>query len=207
MDVIKDRQYTTAKDSVARRSCQTAMYYIVHALTRWLAPILSYTADEIWQYIPGKKDESVFLSTWYSGWPEIPHVDMDVWQQLQVVRDEVNKALELKRQQGHIGSGLAANVYLYAKGELLGALKSLGNELRFLLITSGATVDDLANAPADALQITELGLAISVEPNTFEKCARCWHRCEDIGHDAQHPELCSRCVGNITGKDEQRCYA
>ena len=207
LDVIKDRQYTTAKDSVARRSCQTAMYHIVHALTRWLAPILSYTADEIWQYIPGMKDESVFLSTWYSAWPEIPHVDMDVWQQLQVVRDEVNKALELKRQQGHIGSGLAANVYLYAKGELLGALKSLGNELRFLLITSGATVDDLANAPADALQITELGLAIGVEPNTFEKCARCWHRCEDIGHDAQHPELCSRCVGNITGKDEQRCYA
>ena len=207
LDVIKDRQYTTPKDSVARRSCQTAMFHIIHALTRWLAPILSFTADEIWQFIPGKKDESVFLTTWYAQWPVIENVDRVLWQQLQVVRDEVNKALELKRQEGHIGSGLAANVQVYATGKLLFSLQSLGNELRFLLITSGATVHDLKDARPSALQNKELGLAIHVEPNVFEKCGRCWHRCEDVGQDAAHPELCGRCIGNISGAVEQRCYA
>ncbi|OGV49947.1 MAG: isoleucine--tRNA ligase [Legionellales bacterium RIFCSPHIGHO2_12_FULL_42_9] len=206
LDVIKDRQYTTPKDSVARRSCQTAMFHIIQALTRWLAPILSFTADEIWQFIPGKKDESVFLTTWYQDWPVIENVDMVLWQQVQMVRDEVNKALELKRQQGHIGSALAANVQLYAKDNLKSSLKFLDNELRFLLITSGATVHELSDAPADAFQNVELGLAIKVLPNSFEKCGRCWHRCEEVGHDAVHPELCSRCIGNISGHAEKRFF-
>ena len=206
LDVIKDRQYTTPKQSIARRSCQTAMLHIVHALTRWLAPILSFTADEIWQFIPGQKEESVFLTTWYNAWPEIKDIDLGVWQQLQLVRDEVNKALELKRQEGHIGSGLAANVHLYAKGPLLGTLNALGNELRFLLITSGATVQDLSQAPPTAQSNAELGLAIDVQANTSEKCARCWHRCDDIGQDASHPELCARCIGNITDKPEHRVH-
>ena len=208
LDVIKDRQYTTAKDSVARRSCQTAMYHIVHALTRWLAPILSYTADEIWQFIPGKKEASVFLTTWYRAWPAIDGVDMAAWQQLQSVRDEVNKALELERQQGHIGSALAANVQLYAKGALLPALQALGQELRFLLITSGASVQTLPSPiPPGAFYNAELELAIQVVPNTSVKCARCWHRCEDIGQDVNHPELCGRCVGNISGHAEPRSHA
>lgn len=206
LDVIKDRQYTTPQESVARRSCQTTMFHIIQALTRWLAPILSFTADEIWQFIPAQKGESVFLSTWYEDWPTIENVDMALWQQLQAVRDDVNKAMEQERQQGHIGSALAANVQIYANGKLKSSLESLGNELRFLLITSGATVHELNDAPAGSLQNAELGLAITVTPNTFEKCARCWHRCEDVGHDAEHPELCSRCIGNISDHAEERCY-
>ncbi len=207
LDVIKDRQYTTPKESVARRSCQTAMFHIIQALTRWLAPILSFTADEIWHFIPGNNEESVFLTTWYENWPVIEGVDMALWQQLQIVRDDVNKALELERQQGHIGSALAAKVQLYAQGHLLSSLLSLGDELRFLLITSGATVHALSDAPEGAFHNAELNLAIKVEPNSFEKCGRCWHRCEDVGQDTVHPELCSRCVGNISGHAEKRCYA
>ena len=206
LDVIKDRQYTSAKQSLARRSCQTAMYHIIHALTRWLAPILSFTADEIWQAIPGPKEPSVFVTTWYTQWPMFENIDMAVWQQLQLVRDEVNKALEFKRQEGVIGSALAANVHLYAQDSLLPILKGLGNELRFLLITSGARLRSLSEAPQDAVINKALGIAISVLANTEEKCARCWHRCEDVGQHTDHPELCGRCVGNIGRHPEERSF-
>ncbi|MBA3535574.1 MAG: isoleucine--tRNA ligase [Tatlockia sp.] len=207
LDVIKDRQYTTPQNSLARRSCQTAMYHIVHALTRWLAPILSFTAEEIWQVIPGKSSESIFLEQWYQGWPQMEDVDMNFWQQLQLIRDEVNKALENKRKEAVIGSALAAEVTLYANENLFPVLNRLANEMRFILMTSAAVVKPINEAIDDIVYNKDLNLAISVRASTFEKCSRCWHRREDVGIDKQYPELCLRCAGNISGNDEVRHFA
>lgn len=205
LDLIKDRQYTTGKQSKARRSCQTAMYHIARAFTLWLAPILSFTAEEIARYIPGYSEQTIFTELWYEAWPVIDAVNMAEWDELHVIRDEVNKALEETRQKGEIGSALAAEVSLYADSSTFPKLTRLGEELRFLLITSEATVHPLASAPA-GLVTTEYGVAIKVAASAHEKCARCWHRRPDIGQDAQHPELCLRCVGNISGQDEVRQF-
>lgn len=207
LDVIKDRQYTMAKDSLGRRSCQTAMYHILQALTRWLAPITSYTAEEIAAFMPGQQAESVFLTTWYQDWPNIQDVDADKWQTLQTVRDEVNKALETARQAGEIGSGLAAIVHLYASEPLYSILQALGEELRFLLITSQTSLQTLEAAPEGATKQLSLGLAVIIEPSPFVKCARCWHRREDVGQNVHHPELCDRCIGNIENQPEERQFA
>ena len=205
LDLVKDRQYTTAKQSLARRSCQTAMYHIAQAFTLWLAPILSFTAEEIWNYIPKDNKDSVFLQPWYDAWPSTETVNMDDWGQLYLIRDEVNKALEATRQKGEIGSALAAEVTLFADEKVLPKLTRLGEELRFLLITSGATVKPMSASPA-GLADTECGISIQVSASEHEKCARCWHRRADVGQNKEHPELCLRCVGNISGQDEVRHY-
>ncbi|EHL31446.1 isoleucine--tRNA ligase [Legionella drancourtii] len=205
LDLIKDRQYTTGKQSKARRSCQTAMYHIIRAFTLWLAPILSFTAEEIARYIPGYTEQTIFTELWYKDWPVIDAVNMAEWDELHLIRDEVNKALEETRKKAEIGSALAAEVSLYADSNMFPKLTRLGEELRFLLITSGATVHPMASAPA-GLATTEYGVAIHVAASTHEKCARCWHRRPDVGQDAQHPELCLRCVGNISGQDEVRQF-
>jgi isoleucyl-tRNA synthetase len=205
LDLIKDRQYTTAKQSKIRRSCQTAMYHIIRALTLWLAPILSFTAEEIGRYIPGYDQESVFTELWYHGWPKVESVNMDDWEELYLIRDEVNKALEESRQKGEIGSALAAEVTLYAPKNIEPKLTRLGEELRFLLITSGAKVYPMNSAPTELVP-TEYGISIAVVPSKYQKCARCWHRCSDIGQNDQYPELCLRCVGNITGQEEIRQF-
>ncbi len=205
LDLIKDRQYTTGKLSKARRSCQTALYHIMRAFTLWLAPILSFTAEEMARYIPGYTNETIFTELWYDAWPVVGNVNMDEWSELHLIRDEVNKALEETRQKGEIGSALAAEVALYADESTLPKLTRLGEELRFLLITSGATVYSMKVAPA-GLVSTAYGVSISVAPSTHEKCARCWHRRPDIGQDLQHPELCMRCVGNISGQEEMRQF-
>ncbi len=207
LDIIKDRQYTTAKNSIARRSCQTAMYYVIQALTRWLAPILSFTAEEIWQTIPGQPSDSVFMEHWYKAWPTINNVDMSVWQQIKTIRDEVNKALENQRKEGIIGSALAAEVTLYANEQVLPRLTKLGDELRFVLITSSAVAKPMSDLPKELLPNEELGVAISVKASAYEKCVRCWHRREDVGFDSQHPELCQRCAGNVSGHEETRHFA
>lgn len=205
LDLIKDRQYTTAKESLARRSCQTAMYHIVQAFTLWLAPILSFTAEEIWQTIPAHKDESIFIEQWYTAWPAIDDVNMEDWSQLHLIRDEVNKALEETRQKGDIGSALAAEVTLYADSKVLPKLSRLGEELRFLLITSGAHAVPMAEIPS-GIALSEYGVGIKVAASSYEKCARCWHRRPEVGSDRSHPELCLRCVGNISGRDEVRHF-
>ncbi|HAU1604753.1 TPA: isoleucine--tRNA ligase [Legionella pneumophila] len=205
LDLIKDRQYTTAKDSTARRSCQTAMYHMVKAFTIWLAPILSFTAEEIWQTIPGNNNESVFIEHWYDAWPTIDAVNMDDWEQLHIIRDEVNKALEETRQRGEIGSALAAEVTVYADDKVLPKLTRLGEELRFLLITSGAKASPINQSPK-GLSVTDCGVSIQVIASVHEKCARCWHRRADVGQNQEHPELCLRCVGNISGYHEERRY-
>jgi isoleucyl-tRNA synthetase len=207
LDVIKDRQYTTPKNSVARRSCQTAMYHIIHALTRWLAPILSFTAEEIWGVLPGAAKESVFLESWYKDWPEIENLDMSFWKQMQVIRDEVNKALENKRQQGVIGSALESEVILYVNDELLKQLNRLGDELRFVFISSGAKLRPLSEKPNSIALIPNLEMGIEILASTLKKCARCWHRRETVGSNAEHVELCDRCVENLLGEGEVRQFA
>lgn len=207
LDIIKDRQYTTPVHSIARRSCQTAMFHIIEALTRWLGPILSFTAEEIWQAIPGPRQTSVFLESWYEAWPVIREIDMDGWHEIQMVRNEVNKALEQMRKAGEIGSGLAAEVSLYVDDPLYSKLVALKNELRFILITSSASVHLYTDRPSEAIHSELLTLCIQVRPSVFDKCSRCWHRSSDIGQNEEHPELCQRCVGNITGLDEVRQFA
>lgn len=207
LDIIKDRQYTTAVDSVARRSCQTAMYHILQALVRWLAPILSFTAEEIWTFMPGFQNDSVFLKEWYKDWPCTKEVDVSSWEHIFAIRDYVNKALELKRQEGVIGSGLASLVIIYATEPSYSKLLRFKDELRFILITSEAMVSPMTMCPKELMINEDLGIAVDVSASSHEKCARCWHRRQDVGTHHEHPELCSRCIGNISGEDEVRQFA
>jgi isoleucyl-tRNA synthetase len=210
LDIIKDRQYTTKTDSLARRSAQTAMFHISEALVRWLAPILSFTADEIWQYLPGQRAESVFLSTWYEDLtPLAPSATMSqqYWDKIQSIRTGVNKELENQRNAGAIGSPLEADVVLYAEPELKAQLDLLHNELRFVLITSGAEVE-LMNPALTDLATTEVeGLWVKVTPLSYQKCERCWHRLADVGQHKEHETLCGRCIVNVFGEGEVRDFA
>lgn len=210
LDIIKDRQYTTQENSLARRSTQTALFHIIEALVRWLAPILSFTAEEIWQYLPGKRNESVFLTTWYtdlSALPDNAEMNAAYWERLRLVRDAVNKEIENQRIAGKLGTPLEAAVDLYCDELLKKQLDKLGNELRFVFITSSAKVHALGTAvlPVAATNIPDLW--VSVVPLSDKKCERCWHRCADIGENSQHPTLCLRCVENVDGKGEERRYA
>ncbi|MCU7860239.1 MAG: class I tRNA ligase family protein, partial [Candidatus Thiodiazotropha sp. (ex Lucinoma kastoroae)] len=208
LDIIKDRQYTTQADSLARRSCQTAMYHIIEAMVRWLAPILSFTADEIWQSMPGERCESVFLEQWYSGlFPLDPddRFDRDFWEQVINVREAAGKAMESFRAEGN--SSLDAEVAIYCKDELKAALEQLEDELRFVLITSDAQLHGLADKPTDAVLDEEVGSAFQVSASSYQKCVRCWHHREDVGTHEEHPELCGRCADNVAGKGEIRRFA
>lgn len=207
LDIIKDRQYTTAVDSAARRSCQNAMYHLVQALVRWFAPILSFTAEEIWEAMPGFSGESVFLEQWYEAWPDIEPVDDMRWDRVYAIREEVNQALEAARKAGSIGSSLAAHVVLYVNASAEMLLKPFGEELRFVLITSGVTLLPLSDKPEHVVLNNTLGLAIDVAAIDAAKCVRCWHRVPDVGQDIEHPELCTRCVINLSGTGETRQWA
>ncbi len=211
LDVIKDRQYTTKADSHARRSAQTALYHIVQAFARWIAPITSFTADEIWQYIPGNegKDDPIFLSEWYEGLQPLSNelLGNGFWQQILEVKQAVNKALEAERKAGNVGKSLEAEVTLYCESDLLSQLNQLEDELRFILITSKADVADFDAAPSDALETEVDGLKLSVKSCEAPKCVRCWHHREDVGTHAGYEELCGRCVENVDGAGEQRRFA
>jgi isoleucyl-tRNA synthetase len=210
LDVIKDRQYTMATDSIGRRSAQTAMYHILQALVRWVAPILSFTAEEIWQHMPSSHDDSVFLTKWYDGFNDIA-VDNDLnhqyWHEIAKIRTAVNKELEKARTEGVIGSALQAEVVLYCCGKVYEDLTAIGDELRFVLITSTATVVK-TDSPPEAAQDTEIsGLWVKVNASSANKCQRCWHYLADVGSSSEHPELCGRCITNITTSGEKRRYA
>ncbi|WP_295511089.1 isoleucine--tRNA ligase [uncultured Pseudoalteromonas sp.] len=209
LDVIKDRQYTAKSDSHARRSCQTALYHIAEAMTRWMAPILSFTAQEIWEALPGERDNFVFTSVWYDGLQASSQgkFSNDDWLTILNVRDEVNRVLEAARKEEIIGATLQANVSIYAGEELSSKLAALGDELRFVLLTSGVTVETVTTQP-EGTQATEIdGLFIKVAATTAEKCERCWHYCDDVGAEPAHPEICGRCVSNVDGDGEQRQFA
>ncbi|HIQ41972.1 MAG TPA: isoleucine--tRNA ligase [Pseudomonas oleovorans] len=210
LDIIKDRQYTTAADSVARRSCQSALFHICEALVRWVAPILAFTAEEIWQFLPGKRAESVMLATWYENLARLPQgfeLDQAYWQRVMDVKGAVNKELEAMRASKTIGASLQAEVTLFSDDALSGDLAKLGDELRFALITSAATTAPLTDAPADAVATEVPGLKLKIVKSAHAKCGRCWHLRADVGSHAAHPELCSRCVSNIEGDGEVRKHA
>lgn len=211
LDIIKDRQYTAKADSVARRSCQTALYHIAEALVRWMAPIMSFTADEIWGYLPGKREQYVFTGEWYEGLfglADSEAMNNEYWDTLLTVRGEVNKVIEQARADKRVGGSLEAAVTLYADSELAAKLNSLGEELRFVLLTSAAEVADYAQA-TDDVQPSEIlkGLKVALRKADGEKCPRCWHYTTDVGQVAEHAEICGRCVSNVAGDGEKRKFA
>ncbi|MBX4132337.1 isoleucine--tRNA ligase [Frischella sp. Ac48] len=208
LDIIKDRQYTAKSDSVARHSCQTALYHIAQALVRWIAPVLSFTADEIWQYLPGDNaNEFVFADEWYSGLfslADSEKMNSQYWNQILNIRSEVNKVLEQGRNDKVIGGSLEAAVTLYANDQLFSALESLQNELRFVLLTSQAQVKPLTEAPANSLATEIDGLKIVLTKAEGDKCPRCWHY--TVNNDPV-THLCQRCDINIHGIGEVRKFA
>ena len=209
LDVLKDRQYTCRTDSLARRSAQTAMFHIAEALVRWLAPILSFTADEIWRYLPGERSGSVFLETWYEGlFPldENSPYNRELWDFVLKVRESVSKEMEILRVREEIGSSMDAEVALVCAEPVYERLARLGEELRFVFISSDAAV--LPNGEGAAGLPTEVeGLELNVVPSPHAKCVRCWHHRADVGASPEHPELCGRCVENVAGTGEIRRYA
>lgn len=208
LDVIKDRQYTAKTDGHARRSCQTALYHIIEGMVRWMAPVMSFTAQEIWESLPARTEQFVFTGVWYEALSDVPagQVDDAFWQQLLLVRDEVNRVIESVRKEGKIGASLQAEVTLFAQGELADTLKRLADELRFVLITSTAKVETTA-APADAITTAIAGLSVQVHTSTAAKCDRCWHHRHDVGANPAHPLICLRCVSNVEGEGEPRIFA
>jgi isoleucyl-tRNA synthetase len=199
LDILKDRLYTSATDAPARRSAQTALWHITQTVVKLMAPILAFTAEEIWSVIGGNAEDSVMLHTWHR-LPTVAGEDdvLNRWQHIREVRAEVSKELENLRTEGKIGSSLQAKVEIRASGARYEALASLDDDLRFVLICSKATLVKAADAGADAI--------IAV-PSNHAKCGRCWHWREDVGQNADHPELCGRCVSNLHGTGEVRSHA
>jgi isoleucyl-tRNA synthetase len=213
LDVIKDRIYTMRTDSIARRSAQTALYHVIEAMVRWFAPVLSFTAEEIWSYIPGERNASVFTSEWYQ-FPELEKdqhgMDLAYWKAVMEVRDVVNKELERLRTAGEIGANLQAEVELYCGREIFDLLKRLEDELRFVFITSSATLYLAGDPPAEAQHFklsTNDEVWVAVSASGHGKCVRCWHYREDVGSHKEHPELCGRCIENVDGQGETRTFA
>ena len=204
LDIIKDRQYTTQSDSLARRSAQSALFHISHAMVRWLAPILSFTAEEIWQFLPGTSNESIFLQTWYEGLEaKFNNHSIDVSRD---INSHLRKELEEMRRDKIIGSSLDAEVDIYCEDENYQALLEMKDELRFVFITSDAKVHPLKEKPVNAKDIDN-SLAILVRKSEYEKCDRCWHHRPEIGQNILHKDLCSRCIENVTGDGETRIFA
>jgi isoleucyl-tRNA synthetase len=198
LDILKDRLYTAGETSHARRAAQSALHHITHTLMRLMAPILSFTADEIWQTLGLSQDSTVFEDAWY----ELPkhglsEADIAQWQDVLNVRALANKAIEEQRAQGLVGSSLQSELDIYADGAIYQSLARLQNDLRFVLITSRATVTERKEGAVE----------IRVTPSTYTKCDRCWHYRADVGADSAHPHICGRCVSNLFGAGEPRSYA
>jgi isoleucyl-tRNA synthetase len=194
LDILKDRLYTAGENSKARRSAQNALYHIARSLVRLMAPILSFTAEEAWEVLCGRDDESVFAGVWHN----LPEKTLDgavfnAWWEVRNIRELVNKKLEEKREDGVIGSALAAEVDVYAHGAAYESLKRLGDDLRFVFITSRATLHQREGGPID----------INVSASGHAKCERCWHYREEVGRNIEHPGLCGRCVSCLTAGDDE----
>ncbi len=192
LDVLKDRLYTTAPKSLARRSAQTALHQITHAFVRWMAPFLSFTAEEAWRTIG--KSESIFLET-FTDLGTSNTALMDKWATLQQAREIANKEIENKRTEGLVGASLQAELVIHCDGAAYDALASLGDDLKFVFITSKVTL------------IKGEGLTVEVKASAAAKCERCWHYSDDVGHNPAHPTLCGRCDSNLHGDGEVRHFA
>jgi isoleucyl-tRNA synthetase len=204
LDILKDRLYTSGVDSPARRSAQTALWHIAHGLLRVMAPILSFTAEEAWAVFAGAQgyadsDETIFTQTAWT-FPEIADgaALLEKYALLRAVKTDVTKQLEEVRASGAIGSSLQAELTLKAAGAKYAALASLDDDLKFVFITSAATVDEVADAAQETVAVT---------PSDAAKCERCWHYRRDVGHDPAHPGLCGRCTSNLFGHGEPRRFA
>jgi isoleucyl-tRNA synthetase len=201
-------------DSHGRRSAQSAMYRIVDAFVRWIAPILSFTADELWKYLPGDREANVLFSTTADIDLLLPEdgeyrlSDGPLMQELLLLREAVSKVLEPMRAEGKIGASLAAEATAYVdlNAEALELHPGLADELRFLFITSSLDLQPLASRPADAIKVDGSEAWIMARPSTHAKCVRCWHYRDDVGSHAEDPELCGRCVENVNGDGEVRKY-
>jgi isoleucyl-tRNA synthetase len=207
LDIIKDRLYTTGAASAPRRSAQTALYHVAHAMVRWIAPILSFTAEEVWGFLPAAGNESVFLNTWHEFPAGVERPATIDWPALIALKADVAGELERLRAAGAIGAPLEAEVTLFASGAHAERLSALRDELRFLLITSQARVVQSDAPPESAVKAGGEGQWIQVTPSTQPKCVRCWHLRSDVGSDPRHPELCARCVVNVEGPGEERQFA
>ena len=197
LDVLKDRLYTAAPNSHARRSAQTALHHITHSLLKLMAPILSFTAEEAWKDLHGSNQpsETIFTEVFHP----IPDVNqqaelVEKWARLRAVRSEVMRRIEDVRSTGKVGSSLAAEIDIYADGHDYDLLDSLKDDLRFIMIVSRATLH-------------RGELRVVVEASEAEKCERCWHHRHDVGSDTEHPSICGRCVENLVGSGETRSYA
>ncbi|WP_454259197.1 isoleucine--tRNA ligase [Pseudoxanthomonas mexicana] len=197
LDVTKDRLYTMREDSRGRRSAQSAMYRIAEAFVRWIAPVLSFTADEMWGYLPGERTGNVLFATWYDGLAPLSAdaaLNAADFDQLLVLREQVAKVLEPMRANGLIGAALEAEIAVSVNAATAAKWQPLAVELRFFFISGDVTVSEVS---ADEVFVL-------ATPTTKAKCVRCWHHRADVGAHAEHPELCGRCVSNIDGAGETR---
>ena len=208
LDIVKDRQYTLKPDSHARKSCQTALYWITDALVRWMAPILSFTAQEIWEAMPGERPHQFVFAVTEADLPEANGRAQVNWQLIQSAKESVNQAIEAARNDGLVKGSLSAEVALYADGAVFDALTALGDEIRSVTITSEVDLYPLSEAPDGAVTDSVCPqLAVVVKATESEKCERCWHHRPDVGSVSAHPTLCTRCGDNVEGTGEERTFA
>ncbi len=194
LDVLKDRLYTTSPGSLARRSAQTALHQITHAMLRWMAPFLSFTAEEAWPVLAGAQNQgSIFFET-FAKLPEVDEALLAKWSRVRHVRETVNKEIETVRTAGSVGSSLQATVKLTVPADDHAVLASLGDDLKFVFIVSQVT-------------LLEGDARVEVIPANAAKCERCWHYRDDVGVDIAHPTLCGRCTSNLFGAGEARAVA
>ncbi|MEJ8823481.1 isoleucine--tRNA ligase [Variovorax humicola] len=192
LDILKDRLYTTAPGSLARRSAQTALWHIAQAMLRWMAPFLSFTAEEAWKLVGDGR--SIFAQV-FSQFGAPDEALLAKWNRIREIRDDVNKQIEAVRAEGKVGSSLQANIELIAGPEDHALLASLGDDLKFVFITSAISL------------VTGSAVSTQVKVSTDAKCERCWHYRPDVGHDAAHPTICGRCTSNLHGAGEARSFA
>ena len=198
LDILKDRLYTTAQDSKSRRSAQNALWHIANSLLRLMSPVLSFTAEEAWEVLNRNPERCIFEEEWYAlPSSRLDPSAIDGWGNVRNTREIANKQIEEKRAAGLVGSSLQAELDIHASGPALESMKRLGDDLRFVFITSRATVHHREGA----------GPGVDVAPSAHRKCERCWHYRADVGADAAHPEICGRCVSNLSGPGESRQYA
>jgi len=207
LDIIKDRLYTTGTNSVPRRSAQTALNHVAQSMVRWLAPILSFTAEEAWSHLPGIPNESVFLNVWHQFPAGAERVSTINWPAMIALKADVARELERLRTLGSLGSSLEADVTVFVPDALTPQFETIQDELRFLLITGEAKVANLSALPATAVRATQEEMWIEVKPSQSPKCVRCYQLRPDVGSNPKHPEICARCVVNVEGPGEERHFA
>jgi isoleucyl-tRNA synthetase len=201
LDILKDRLYTSAPNSRERRAAQNALFHITRNLLKWLAPFLSFTAEEAWSSFPHGSDNqgkhSIFLEE-FGAFPEIANAEelLAKWARIREIRSEVTKAIEIEREAGHVGSSLQAELTIKVDDVDFAILHSLEDDLRFVTITSSANIE-----------LSSAGLEVLVRASQYKKCGRCWHHTADVGVDPAHPELCGRCLSNLFGNGEDRSFA